>query len=133
MRLFAGTLAGMVIGYTRKETPAGPRTFALLCLGAVVFTIVSISGLAATQDETRIIGQIVSGVGFLGLGVIWKTDHHLLGLTTAASIWATASLGILIGLAAWELALVTLVLMVAVLYSKPLEEKFMEKNKKKKE
>ncbi len=127
MRILAGTIAGLVIGHTRKNKPAGPWTFALICLGAVVFTLVSADGLVDASDKSRIISQIVSGVGFLGVGVIWKTENRLLGLTTAAAIWSTASLGILIGLAAWELSLIVFVLIVAILYSKPLEQKIERK------
>ena len=84
-----------------------------------MFTVISISDIFGPMtDQTRIIGQVVSGIGFLGLGVIWKQGVQPTGLTTAAAIWVTAALGVLIGLGLWVEVLVGLLLILAVVYSK---------------
>lgn len=120
-RIFASLIAGVLIGFTRKGYPAGMRTFALICIGSTIFTIISIdpslSG-AASYDPTRIISQIVTGIGFIGAGVIWKSNIKVGGLTTAAAIWTTAAVGILIGLGEIILSLFSLVLIMLVLFSK---------------
>ena len=121
-RLFVSLLAGLFIGFTRKKYPAGIRTFTLICIGSTIFTLISIDpDLAAGQnsfDPTRVISQIVTGIGFIGAGVIWKSQARLGGLTTAAAIWTTAALGILVGLGEFVLAAITAILMVVILYSK---------------
>lgn len=126
LRILAATLAGLLIGFTRKRYPAGLRTFALICLGSTIFTIISINSAfyGGTEfDPTRGVAQIVTGIGFIGAGVIWKSNVKVGGLTTAAAIWTTASLGILIGLGELALAAVTLVIIILVLASKQyLEE-----------
>lgn len=125
MRLLAAVIIGFIIGFTRRHKPAGLRTFALICLGSAIFTIISIDDLGG--DKTRIIGQIVSGIGFLGLGVIWKQGFKLSGLTTAAAIWVTASIGVLLGLALWAEAATATILTILVLFSrKPLERTGLE-------
>ncbi len=136
IRIIVSTIAGLLIGQTRRNKPAGPRTFALISLGATIFTLVSMGELIANPDPTKVISNIVAGIGFLGVGVIWKTDNKLVGLTTAAAIWVTAAVGILIGLGTWELSAVSLVIVIALLYSKPLEKRIEKQidtlNKKKK-
>jgi len=122
LRLFISMFAGIMIGFTRKKYPAGVRTFTLICVGATMFTIISISynlyGNPTEFDPSRTIAQIVTGIGFIGAGVIWKSPTKLSGLTTAAAIWATSALGILIGLGDFTLAAVSFIIIVAVLYSK---------------
>jgi len=121
IRFFASTLAGLMIGFARRHKPAGMRTFALFSLGCTIFTVVSINTLMTGVDPTRIIAQIVTGIGFLGLGVIWKQGvGKPTGLTTAASIWVTAAIGILIGLGMWTEVLVGTVLTLIILFSKRL-------------
>ena len=136
IRIIVSTIAGLLIGQTRRNKPAGPRTFALISLGATIFTLVSMGELIANPDPTKVISNIVAGIGFLGVGVIWKTDNKLVGLTTAAAIWVTAAVGILVGLGTWELSAVSLVIVIALLYSKPLEKRIEKQidtlNKKKK-
>ena len=119
IRLLASTLVGLFIGLSRRRKPAGVRTFTLLCLGSTMFTLISISGAFAYADQGRVIAQIVAGIGFLGLGVIWRQDvNKPTGLTTAAAIWVTAAIGILAGLAMWFEMTVSVVLSLLVLYSK---------------
>ncbi|MFH2105881.1 MAG: MgtC/SapB family protein [Candidatus Micrarchaeota archaeon] len=126
VRLIIAALAGLFIGFTRRRMNVGGRTFALIALGSAIFTIVSVEtaiyavegGLVPTADPTRVIAQIVSGIGFLGVGVIWKSNARVGGLTTAATIWVTAGLGILAGLAMWDLLLASFVISLLTLHSK---------------
>lgn len=94
---------GGIIGYTRNRSnrPAGIRTQALICAGSALITGLSITlgqnyG-ALTADPARLMAQIVTGIGFLGGGVILKNNDRLKGITTAAMIWYTAAVGMLIG------------------------------------
>lgn len=90
-------LLGAIIGIDREymNKAAGLRTLILICLGSCLFTIFSILITNGTPD--RIASNIVTGIGFLGAGVIFKEDNRVKGLTTAASIWVTASIGVGIG------------------------------------
>lgn len=108
LRLFLAFLVGAIIGTERKfkHKPAGLRTHALVGLGAALFTIIGVYGFQdlsappynrTNMDPARIAAQIVTGVGFIGGGLIFKDKNHLSGLTTAASIWLTAGLGTGIG------------------------------------
>ncbi len=121
LRLIGAVIVGLLVGFSRRKQAAGMRTFALICLGSALFTILSMEDIfGPTADKTRIISQIVTGIGFLGLGVIWKQGARPQGLTTAAAIWTTAALGVLIGLEMWvEVALGTF-LTLAIVYSKPI-------------
>lgn len=99
-RLFGAFVAGGVIGWQREraEKPAGLRTHILVCLGSALMTLVSIFFFGrAGYDAARITAQIVSGIGFLGAGTIFRYGSTIAGLTTAASLWATCGVGIAIG------------------------------------
>lgn len=125
MKILASVIVGFFIGFSRRHKPAGMRTFALICLGSAIFTIISIDDLGG--DKTRIISQIVSGIGFLGVGVIWKQGFKLSGLTTAAAIWVTAAVGVFIGLGFWsEAALATLVTFAVLVSRKTFEKVQLE-------
>ncbi|MBR1737447.1 MAG: MgtC/SapB family protein [Firmicutes bacterium] len=102
IRLLLSILLGSLIGIerARKRRPAGLRTFALVCIGATLAKLTNIFVLLKynSGDITRIAAQVISGVGFLGAGTIIVTGKNKVrGLTTAASLWATASLGLAIG------------------------------------
>ena len=92
-RLFLVILVGGLIGAEReyRSKSAGFRTMILICLGSFLFTTFSIHISGSTND--RIASNIVTGIGFLGAGVIFQSDNRVNGLTTAATIWATAALG----------------------------------------
>ncbi len=93
------TVCGGVVGLERemKNKVAGIRTHVLICVGVTIFTLVGISfGKAA--DPTRVIGQIITGIGFLGGGVIFKEHDKVTGVNSAAFIWFIASIGVLCGL-----------------------------------
>ncbi|WP_299390571.1 MgtC/SapB family protein [uncultured Gelidibacter sp.] len=97
LRLSAAALAGLCIGFERQwqHKSAGLKTNMLVTAGAAIFTMFSIqlSHDAGEVDVTRIIAQVVSGVGFLGAGIIFKEGFNVHGLTTAATIWCSAAIG----------------------------------------
>lgn len=106
---------GGAIGLEREVSaqPAGLRTHMLVTLGAALFTLVGADTLHA--DPTRIAAQVVTGVGFLGGGAILREGATVRGLTTAASLWLTAAVGLSVGLRQWTAAVLTTVLGLAVL------------------
>jgi putative Mg2+ transporter-C (MgtC) family protein len=93
---------GAMIGTERErhDKPAGLRTLILVCLGSSVFTMVSFAFSSTTGDSGRVAAQIVTGIGFLGAGVILHSRTGITGMTTAATIWMTAAIGMTIG-AGW--------------------------------
>jgi putative Mg2+ transporter-C (MgtC) family protein len=119
IRLVVACLLGAAIGFEREvhAHPAGMRTHLLVSLGAGAFSVLSLfffvspSGSPPT-DPSRIAAQIVSGIGFLGAGAILKYGSSVRGLTTAASLWATAAVGMAAGAGAWLLAMVATALIV---------------------
>lgn len=90
---------GTIIGREREalHKPAGMKTMALICLGCTLFTIASALIGTAGTDRSRIASQIVTGIGFLGAGAIIRERGQVHGLTTAATIWVVAAIGVLIG------------------------------------
>lgn len=99
LRLLVAVLLGGVIGLEREKSGrnAGVRTFAAVALGSCAFSIISFVVTPAGNETTRIAAQIVVGVGFLGAGVILHQPGHISGLTTAATLWATAAVGMAVG------------------------------------
>jgi putative Mg2+ transporter-C (MgtC) family protein len=100
-RLLLSAALGGAIGLEREyhHKSAGLRTSMLICLGACFFMIVSWSAATHPEDDhTRIAAQIVAGIGFLGAGVILRERGSVVGLTTAATVWATASVGTAVGI-----------------------------------
>jgi putative Mg2+ transporter-C (MgtC) family protein len=117
-RLAAGLVLGAVIGFERElhRQPAGFRTHSLVALGAALFTIVSAYGFAGdTVDPTRIAAQIVSGIGFIGAGTILQHRGNIRGLTTAASLWSVAAIGMAAGAGLLVMAVIGTVLILVVL------------------
>ena len=126
LRLIFATVAGGLIGLEREvvHKPAGVRTHMLVCLGSALFMIIAIDSIApeAFADATsRIIAGVVTGVGFLGAGTIFKSKVEVHGLTTAASIWAVAAVGLAIGLGYYFISIVSVVLVLIVLQLNKLE------------
>jgi putative Mg2+ transporter-C (MgtC) family protein len=117
-RLGIALALGAAIGFEREmdRQPAGFRTHALVALGAALFTIISAYGFAGSSvDPTRIAAQIVSGIGFLGAGTILHHRGSIRGLTTAASLWSAAAVGMAAGAGLLLMATVGTVLIVVVL------------------
>ncbi len=92
-------LCGLLVGSERqrREKPAGLRTLTLVCLGSAVFTMLSFAFTTTTGDSGRVAAQIVTGIGFLGAGVILHGRRTISGMTTAATIWMTAAIGMAVG------------------------------------
>ena len=119
LRLAAALGLGAIVGLERelRRQPAGFRTHALVSLGAAIFTVVSayaFSGIGS--DPTRIAAQIVSGLGFIGAGTIIQSRGGVRGLTTAASLWAVAGIGMASGAGLYGVALSGTALMLVVLW-----------------
>jgi putative Mg2+ transporter-C (MgtC) family protein len=130
---FLGGLVGLEREYKRKE--AGLRTYSLVSLGAALFTIVAFQVSAAFLEKTgtsfdpsRIIGQIVLGVGFIGAGLIIYRQFHLEGLTTAAGLWVVAGIGVAVAAKLYLIAVSAAILAIIILAGlRVFEEKFREK------
>lgn len=104
--LIIAAFLSMIVGLDRerRDRPAGLRTHMLVGIGACLFTILSIHAFPS-GDPGRVASQIIPGIGFLGAGAILKQRRDVTGLTTAASIWSTAAIGMAVGSGAWLLAL----------------------------
>src|SRR5690606_30481185 len=104
--LVIAAFLSMIIGLDRerRDRPAGLRTHMLVGVGACLFTLLSIHAFPG-GDPGRVASQILPGIGFLGAGAILKQRRDVTGLTTAASVWATAAVGMSVGTGAWLLAL----------------------------
>lgn len=126
LRLGIAILAGGIIGYERetRRHPAGLRTHILVCVGACVVSLiecqlaeqfldVSKSGVSFTMG--RLSAQVISGIGFLGAGTIITTKRNIVGLTTAASLWAIGCLGIAAGMGLYSLCVIGTILILIVL------------------
>lgn len=105
-RLAVSLVLGTAVGIERElsEKPAGLKTNVLICLGSTLFTILSARAAGSGWDPGRVAAQIVSGIGFLGAGAILRDGEHVIGLTTAATIWVVASIGMGAGLGRHALA-----------------------------
>jgi len=119
LQVLMAFLYGAIIGFERhyRGSPAGIRTYSIVCLGACVFGLISTHAQGGAYyesiaDPTRIAAQIVSGVGFLGAGVIFRDGLTARGLTTAATIWASASIGLAIAFRLYEIATLATVLII---------------------
>ena len=121
VRLVLAVMLGGIIGYEREQAakPAGVRTHGMVCLGAALFTVISLYGFGETGDPARVAAQIVSGIGFLGAGLILRQRGNVLGLTTAASLWMTAAIGVAIGVGMMAMALMTVLLVYLLLHFGP--------------
>ena len=98
---------GALIGLERAISGKDPslRTFSLICMGSCIFSMVSRFGAGAGADQTRIAAQIVSGIGFLGAGAIFKSTSRGSGITTATLMWITAAIGMAVGFDLMSLAI----------------------------
>ncbi|HIY58963.1 MAG TPA: MgtC/SapB family protein [Candidatus Tetragenococcus pullicola] len=132
LRIFLAILMSGLVGFDRefKNRPAGIRTHILVCLGATMIAMlqreIGLDSIAMAQkypelagvvrsDEARLIAQVVSGIGFLGAGTIIVTKRTVKGLTTAASLWTVAALGLVIGMGYYEIAIIGCISILLVL------------------
>ena len=121
LRLLVSIVLGALVGYERELThkPAGLRTHMLVSLGACLFTVIAITQFSS--DSARIISGIVTGIGFIGAGSI-IAKGRVQGITTAASIWVVAGVGIASGIGAYLFAAVTAILVFVILEFKRFEK-----------
>ncbi|MCX6739819.1 MAG: MgtC/SapB family protein [Candidatus Parcubacteria bacterium] len=119
-QLILAVILGGIIGIERERIgkPAGSRTYALIAMGSTLLTILSIQGFSsyANFTPTALISPIITGLGFLGAGVIIFHKEKLEGLTTAAALWAIASVGIAIGIGWYLIAVIAAALIFLILY-----------------
>ena len=120
-------LAG-VIGYEREKysKPAGLRTHMILAIGCTILTIISYSAFPDPTDNSRLAAAIITGIGFIGAGTVLQTRERIVGLTTAASIWLTASVSIAVGTGNYVLAIAGTILGYIILESKSFQIKKWE-------
>ena len=133
-RLLAAMAAGGAVGLERQinNKSAGFRTNTLVSVGAAIYVLINVMLTEKGGDPTRIIGQIVTGIGFLGAGVILHRGINVQGLTTAATIWCSAALGSLAGLGLYiELLISTVLIILVNTACKRADKWFMGERKKK--
>jgi putative Mg2+ transporter-C (MgtC) family protein len=128
--IFISVILGLFIGAEReyRNKSAGLRTFILVCFGSCLFTILSIK--IGIKDPDRLAANIITGIGFLGAGVIFKGDNKIDGITTATTIWATASIGMAVGSGYVYLSLTGTVLVLLILSSLTYLQNFIDNNNK---
>lgn len=138
LRLAAAALLGSMVGFERERLlwAAGIRTHMLVCVGSCLIMIVSAYGFAGVLDQqhtvldpSRVAAQVVSGIGFLGAGSILARGEIIKGLTTAASIWTVAAIGLAIGGGLYFAGVASTILILIILAGvKPLEEAYRARN-----
>jgi len=129
LRLLVALALGAIVGLERErqERAAGLRTVTMVSLGSCLFTIIGAYGFANT-DPSRVAAQIVTGIGFLGAGTIFLRKDLVRGLTTAATIWAVAAIGMAAGTAQYfEAAFTTLLILGVLMVLKPIEKRFFKR------
>ncbi len=125
--IFISLIVGMIIGTEREyfNKSAGLRTFVLVSFGSCIFTILSAKMGMGSDD--RIAANIITGIGFIGGGVIFKDENRISGITTATTIWATASLGMAVGSGFIYLGLFGMALVIIILNSLIFIQSFIDK------
>ena len=119
LRLLLAAALGAIIGYQRERAgkSAGLRTHILISVGAALFTIASIYGFGAVGDPARVAAGVVAGIGFLGAGAILHRQGGIVeGLTTAATIWAVAAIGLAAGAGLYLLSAIAMVVILVILF-----------------
>ena len=116
VRVLIAAVLGVVLGLERQfsNKDAGPRTYALVASGSALFTVLSIEAFPGA-DTARVAAQIVTGIGFLGAGLIFRQGPAVQGLTTAAGLWSIAAIGMAVGTGLWGLAIFAAVVVLLVL------------------
>ena len=124
LRLLLAAALGAAIGYQREKTgkQAGLRTHTLICIGAALFTVVSIYGFGIASEPARVAAGVVVGIGFLGAGVILHREGGIVaGLTTAATIWLVAGVGLAAGTGLYVVsAVATAIILLVLLIPHPI-------------
>jgi putative Mg2+ transporter-C (MgtC) family protein len=128
-RLLLAAGLGAALGLEReyRQKPAGLRTNILIAVGSALFTILSLEVTRSVGDPSRVAGQIVTGIGFLGGGAIMRYRDTVHGMTTAATIWVNAAIGVGAGMGQYSLATFTAALTLVVLVVLPPIEIYFER------
>ena len=126
--ILVAALVGALIGFEReyRDKSAGLRTMLLIAIGSCLFTILSSVIGGGEGESSRIAASIVTGIGFLGAGAILKEGINIRGLTTAASIWLVASLGMAVGVGMYEVAGVVTLLAMIIMWALPPLERLLD-------
>jgi len=119
IKLVLSILCGSIIGLERqiKGKPSGIRTSIFICLGTNIFISIGIANSGANVDVTRVLGQVVTGIGFLGAGVIIAREGLVIGITSASVIWVLAGIGSMIGFSYFMEAIVVSIITLLILVS----------------
>ncbi len=124
LRLVVAMVCGSLLGIEREITghSAGLRTMTLVCMGAalIILTDIYVHTTFKTQDSFRMAAQVVTGVGFIGAGTIFQTRSMVKGLTTAATIWISAAIGLAIGAGSYIIGVGVTILALIMLLLEPL-------------
>jgi putative Mg2+ transporter-C (MgtC) family protein len=130
LKLIVSAGLGLLLGYEREvhKRPAGLRTHSLVCMGAALFTVISFSFSGNNVDASRIAAGVVTGIGFIGGGVIFKSEERVIGLTTAAELWVVGAIGLAVGIGYYLAAFVTTAIVLIILV--PLKHVAEEARKK---
>src|SRR5213596_959176 len=129
--MLVSTVLGTLVGWERQmgRKPAGLRTHTLVCLGSTMFVLITRHAVldigGPSLDPTRVIHGVITGVGFLGAGSIMRQEGYVHGLTTAASVWMVAAIGVAVGVHAYTLAAIGAVLALVVLEGFRWLERFL--------
>lgn len=127
-RFFLAAIIGALIGAERSlaHKQAGLRTFALVSLGAAIFSYLGIT--LDAESPSRVLANLVVGIGFIGAGIIFLHREKIIGLTTAAALWVTTAIGALIGVGYYFLSFFTSLLVIIVLWALVYIEHFIRSN-----
>ena len=131
-RLVISAVLGGLIGVEREmhDKPAGFRTHVLVCTGASMFALISLligQEFASSVDVSRVVAGVVTGIGFLAAGSIFRAKDHIKGLTTAADIWVLAGIGLASGLGYYALAVVATIISLVVLIAGRVLDYYLSK------
>jgi putative Mg2+ transporter-C (MgtC) family protein len=134
IKVVSAVILGGVVGWQReaRDRPAGLRTHILVCVGSAVYTIASLSFRGATSDPGRVAAQVVTGMGFLGAGTIIRHGSVVRGLTTAASLWTVAAIGLCVGLGGalyWVAGVGTLAVLLTLTLLTKAEQRWLPRGR----
>lgn len=126
LAIASALLCGLIVGLERqlRGKPVGIRTSSLITLGTYVFITAAMAVSTDQSDPSRIIGQVVTGIGFLGAGVMLARDGMVVGVTSAATIWSLAAVGVCLAVIGHLVAIKLAVVVVAILYGVDLLEDY---------
>jgi len=127
LKLVLAVIIGGIVGWEREKIhrPAGLRTHMLVTLSAAMITITALDSFGV--QSARVVAGIVTGIGFLGAGTIFREKDHVRGLTTAASLWTVAGIGIALGTGFYQAVIVSSILLLVILRLNVFEKKKFKK------